>query len=86
MHPIVPVSVHPCNHLEFKCKICGGLGRVDYEYGVGPVIGQEREYRHCLGDLPRHLPGAIVAVWERRDGKLVLVANRDTVEELTCAK
>jgi hypothetical protein len=46
------------------------------------VIGQEREYRHLLGDLPRHLPGAIVAVWKRRDGKLVLVAKRETVDVL----
>lgn len=78
----VPVSVHPYNRVEFTCKVCGSVTRVDYEYGVGPVIGQEREYRHCIGDQERHLAGPIVAVWERRGGQWALVANRNTVEEL----
>ena len=78
----VPVSVHPYNRIEFTCKACGAVVRVDYEYGVGPVIGQEREYRHCASDQPRHLAGPIVAVWERCGSQWLLVANRSTAEEL----
>lgn len=86
MRSVGPVSVHPFNRLEFTCKSCGVVGRVDYEYGVWPVIGQEREYRHCPGDQVRQLPGPIVAVWEKRGDRWVLAANRETVEELAAAK
>lgn len=78
----VPASVHPYSRVEFTCKVCGAEARVDYEYGVGPVIGQEREYRHCDGDQSRHLAGPIVAVWEKREGRWLLVANRNTAAEL----
>lgn len=77
-----PVSLHPYNRVEFTCKVCGTVARVDYEYGVGPVIGQEREYSHCEGDERRHLAGPIVAVWEEREGRWILAANRNTAAEL----
>ena len=82
MSTVVRVSVHPYSRLEFTCKGCGVTARVDYEYGVGHVIGQDRDYRHCSDDVARHLPGPIVAVWEKHGRKWVLAANRSTALEL----
>lgn len=76
MSTTLPIGVRPFKRVEFTCKICGVMCRVDYEYGPEPVVALEKEYRHCAKDLPRRVAGAIVAVWEKRGEQWMLVANR----------
>jgi hypothetical protein len=76
MSTTLPIGVRPFKRVEFTCKNCGIMCRVDYEYGPECIVIQENEYRHCANDLPRRVTGAIVAIWEKHGEQWMLVANR----------
>ena len=78
MSTTLPIGVRPFKRVEFTCKCCGTMCRVDYEYGLESAMGQEKQYRHCAGDLARRVAGPIVAVWEKRAEHWTLAANRNT--------
>jgi hypothetical protein len=77
MSTTLPIGVRPFKRVEFTCKNCGVMCRVDYEYEVKVPAGDEKEYRHCAGDRARRVAGPIVAVWEKRGEQWMLVANRN---------
>lgn len=72
--PVVPYA-----RAEFTCQGCGAICRVDHEFSAGPIVGRGQHYRHCSTGQVLEVGGPIVAVWEKRDNKWVLLANRKTV-------
>lgn len=79
MSSVMDVDVRPYTRTEFRCNACNVTYRVDSEFSAGPVVGRGQKYQHCARDENRQIGGPIVAVWERRGPRWVLLANRMTV-------
>jgi hypothetical protein len=58
--------------IPFTCK-CGTKGRVDVEAVAGPYAVPF--FQHCPADEGDYLPGPVIAVWEEKCGKLVVVQS-----------
>jgi len=58
--------------IPFTCQ-CGVKCRVDVEPVIGPFAAQF--YQHCKDDEGQYLPGPIIAVFEEKDGKWVMVVQ-----------